>query len=136
MCRLYANAMPVYIRNLSICRFCRFWHSGRPEALLSMPRGHPGQSQWGKNKDPPISYSSTNNQGVHWDLLLACIPELSQLFWPPADVNTAPPRRLLEMPLSNACPTSAPNKKSSNSRLPEFTVGTAHSKVNGNRTLR
>lgn len=62
---------------------------------------------------------------------LACIPELSQLFWTPADVNTEPPRWLPEMPLGNTWPTSAPNKKHGNSRLLEFTAGTTHTKVKG-----
>ena len=30
MCRLYANAMPLYIRNLSICRF---WYPGELEPI-------------------------------------------------------------------------------------------------------
>ena len=47
VCRLYANAMPLYIRNLS---FCRFRHSGRLEALESMLHGHPGQPQCRKTK--------------------------------------------------------------------------------------
>ena len=100
-----------------------------------MPCGNPGQSQWGRTK---THLSHTQAQTIKVSIgtfCLACIPELSQLFWPPADVNTVPPRRLLEMPLSNACPTLAPNKKSSNSRLPELAAGTAHSKVNGTLTL-